>query len=214
MTPLAAIFGTCALLLCPGGHARSEPVRAFALLAQSSQNQPANAAQQDSAAQQEASPSDEKKPADQPAPQSSKPCREKAAPDSAEKANCPSSATAASGAKKHTPAHKAAANSGLAPAKTVVRHGSTNDAAVDLSPSGTEHRAPQTLQSTNQLLATSDANLKKLTGRQLSSGQQDTVNQIKSYMEQAKKAADSGDVQRAYNLAFKANLLSADLAGH
>ena len=66
---------------------------------------------------------------------------------------------------------------------------------------------------TDQLLASSDANLKKISGRQLSDGQQDTVKQIKSYMEQAKVAKDDGDVQRAYNLAMKANLLSAELAG-
>ena len=64
------------------------------------------------------------------------------------------------------------------------------------------------------MLATSETNLKKLDGRQLSANQQDTVNQIKSYMEQAKTAANSGDAQRAYNLAVKANLLSAELAGH
>jgi len=64
------------------------------------------------------------------------------------------------------------------------------------------------------LLATSDANLKKISGRQLNASQQDTVKQIKSYMDQAKKAATGGDVQRAYNLAVKANLLSAELAGH
>jgi len=40
------------------------------------------------------------------------------------------------------------------------------------------------------------------------------VKQIKSYMEQAKGAAKDGDVQRAYNLAVKANLLSAELAEH
>jgi hypothetical protein len=32
-------------------------------------------------------------------------------------------------------------------------------------------------------------------------------------MEQAKEAENDGDVQRAYNLALKANLLSAELAG-
>jgi len=96
----------------------------------------------------------------------------------------------------------------------VVRNGSTSDTAVALAPSGTQQQAPQTLQDTNQLLATSDANLKRISGRELSPGQQDTVTQIKSYMKQARSAADSGDLQRAYNLAYKANLLSADLAGH
>jgi len=74
--------------------------------------------------------------------------------------------------------------------------------------------ASRQIESTNQLLAASDTNLKKISGRQLSASQQDTVKQIKSYMEQAKAAATDGDVQRAYNLAVKANLLSAELAGH
>jgi hypothetical protein len=70
------------------------------------------------------------------------------------------------------------------------------------------------MESTNQLLATSDANLKKVSGRPLNASQQDTVKQIKSYIDQAKNAAKAGDAQRAYNLAVKANLLSAELAGH
>jgi len=63
-------------------------------------------------------------------------------------------------------------------------------------------------------LASSDENLKKIAGRQLSTSQQDTVKQIKTYMEQANAANKDGDVQRAHNLAVKANLLSADLVGH
>ncbi len=70
------------------------------------------------------------------------------------------------------------------------------------------------MDSTYQLLASSDANLKKISGRQLSANQQDTVKQIKSYMEQANTAAKDGDVQRAHNLAVKANLLATELVGH
>jgi len=73
--------------------------------------------------------------------------------------------------------------------------------------------ASQELNSTNQLLASAGANLKQIANRQLDDAQQDTVRQIKSYMEQAKTAAANGEVQRAYTLANKANLLSADLAG-
>jgi hypothetical protein len=39
-------------------------------------------------------------------------------------------------------------------------------------------------------------------------------NQIRSYMQQAKEASASGDLERAYNLAVKAHLLSNELAGH
>lgn len=67
---------------------------------------------------------------------------------------------------------------------------------------------------TYQLLTSSEANLKQVSGRQLSANQQDTVNQIKSYIEQANAAAKGGDLQRAHNLAVKANLLSTELAEH
>jgi len=98
-----------------------------------------------------------------------------------------------------------------APPKTVVRNGSTPDPNVALSASETPQQASRELQSTNQLLATTDDNLKKLSGRQLDSSQQDTVNQIKNYTQQARGALDSGDVHRAYTLALKANLLAGDL---
>ena len=83
---------------------------------------------------------------------------------------------------------------------------------MDLSPEPNSGQTAQ-LKSTNDLLTTSDENLKTISGRQLTASQQDTVRQIKSYMEQAKTAANDGDVQRAHNLAVKANLLSAELAG-
>jgi hypothetical protein len=94
-----------------------------------------------------------------------------------------------------------------------VRNGSTADPTVDLSPGPSPHASQQS-ESTKQLLASSEANLKKISGRTLSENQQDTVKQIKSYMEEANTATKDGDVQRAYNLAVKANLLSAELAGH
>lgn len=100
------------------------------------------------------------------------------------------------------------------PTKTVVRNGGTDDSSLNLSSGVSPQQASREADSTNKLLATSDVNLKKISGRQLSPSQQDTVKQIKSYMDQAKKAANDGDLQRAYNLAVKANLLSAELAEH
>ena len=74
-----------------------------------------------------------------------------------------------------------------------------------------DQQASQKLQHTNQLLSSTDANLKQIAPRQLSASQQDTVKQIKNYVDQAKVAVNKGDVERAYNLASKANMLSADL---
>jgi hypothetical protein len=66
-------------------------------------------------------------------------------------------------------------------------------------------------QSTTQLLAATDANLKQISSRPMNSSQQDSISQIRKYMEQAKAAEQAGDVERAYNLASKALLLSNDL---
>lgn len=85
---------------------------------------------------------------------------------------------------------------------------------MEISPSVNQQQASRQLQATNQMLAKTEANLKTIEGRQLNPTQQDTVKQIGSYMEQARTAAKGGDVQRAYNLAHKASMLSADLLAH
>jgi hypothetical protein len=83
---------------------------------------------------------------------------------------------------------------------------------VQIAPSVPGRQATKALHSTDQLLATTDANLKKLSAHTLTPAQEATVTQIKNYMDQSRKAADNGDPQRAYNLAHKANLLSTELA--
>lgn len=83
---------------------------------------------------------------------------------------------------------------------------------MDLAPGLTQKQASEQGQKTSDLLNATEGNLKKISMRQLDTAQQATVAQIKSYVEQAKAAANDGDLQRAYNLALKANLLSADLA--
>ncbi len=115
---------------------------------------------------------------------------------------------------KHGRKHKPATSPGPGSSKTVVRNGSTADPAVQISPSLSEEQASHQRQNTTQLLASTDANLKKMSGRQLSPNQQDMVNQIRKYMDQASAAADAGDLQRARNLAFKAHLLSDELVKH
>jgi hypothetical protein len=60
-------------------------------------------------------------------------------------------------------------------------------------------------------MAATTENLKKLQGRQLPASQQDTVNQIKQFMEQSKTAVAAGDLERGNNLATKARLLSDEL---
>ena len=64
---------------------------------------------------------------------------------------------------------------------------------------------------TSQLLATTDASLKSMTGLQLTPAQQGLLDQIHSYIRQSKQASDSGDLARAHTLAYKAHLLSDEL---
>jgi hypothetical protein len=154
-------------------------------------------------------------------------------PDSAGKKSAgktPSPAGVKKPSRKHKPAaqpgsaHPGSAQPGSAqpdsaqpgstPSKTVVRDGSTTDPRIQISPSVSEEQASHERQNTDQLLASTDANLKKVSGRPLNSSQQDLVNQIRNYVEQAKAASDARDLQRAHNLAFKAHLLSDELVKH
>ena len=93
-----------------------------------------------------------------------------------------------------------------------MRRGSTDEPTTKLSPSITDEQAARQRQNTNQLLVSTDASLQKLSGRQLTKDEQETVVQIRKFMEQVKIADAAGDLQRAYNLAVKAHLLSDALA--
>jgi len=62
------------------------------------------------------------------------------------------------------------------------------------------------------MLGATEENLKKIAGRKLSSNQQDVVNQIHQFMEQSKTATAAGDLNRARTLAWKAQMLSEELA--
>ena len=96
------------------------------------------------------------------------------------------------------------------PPKKVVRNGGSNEPAIQLVEGTTAQQAAQQ-HSIDELTAATNANLKKIEGRQLSSSQQDTVTQIKQFMEQSKAAVAAGDLERSHNLATKAHLLSDEL---
>ncbi len=97
------------------------------------------------------------------------------------------------------------------PSKVVVRQGGTTDPPVQLAGGQSKGQASQEKATANQMLESTDENLKKLEGRQLGSTEQDMVTQIKQYMEQAKTAVTAGDSDRARNLAWKAQTLSEEL---
>jgi len=111
----------------------------------------------------------------------------------------------------HKPLHKrktAETQSG----KVVVRNGGAKEGTPELAPGTTKEQQLHKRENTNQLLATTDSNLKSVAGRQLSPAQQSMMEQIRTYMSQSKAAADSGDLDRAHTLAYKAHLLSDELA--
>src|SRR5579863_2616186 len=215
--PLAAILGVC--LLLPGPQA-SIVVAATGLWqsAPSQEDQLGNSSPQGSPAQQA---TEQQKGADQssaPAqtPAAAPDCRENSQSGSTAKTDCKPKQSVKT--KKHHETHKAVAPAppapaGTTPEKKVVQNGGTAEPKVDLSSGANQQQASEQAKRADDLLTRSDANLKKISGRQLSASQEDTVKQIQSYIDQAKKAASDGDVQRAYNLAVKANLLSAELAG-
>jgi hypothetical protein len=111
---------------------------------------------------------------------------------------------------KHKAVPKKTADTG--PRRVVVRGGSTADSGGTLSRGLSNDEAAHQREKTAQLLQSTDANLKSMSGRQLTANQQDAVRQINSYMEQSKTATQDGDLQRARNLAEKARLLSDALS--
>ena len=215
---LAAILGTCLLLPwpCAGVLRASHLVNAW-------QSSPQENAQSDSSSQNSS---------DKPPANAKEPAAQSVTPKAPDAALPPCSANTQSGSnvnpgckpkaskttkaktahKTHTSTTPATTTPPGGPTKTVVRNGSEQEAAMELSPPVNKDKKEEQTKITQQLLAASDANLNKIAGRELNANQQDTVTQIKSYMEQAKGALED-DVQRAYNLALKAKLLSEELAG-
>jgi hypothetical protein len=92
-----------------------------------------------------------------------------------------------------------------------VRHGGTSEPSIQLAGGPVGDKASQERDNANQMLGSTEENLKKIAGKQLTSNQQDMVNQIRQFMEQSKSAVAAGDLDRARTLAWKAHLLSEEL---
>jgi len=93
-----------------------------------------------------------------------------------------------------------------------VRRGGTSEPNIQLAGGPVGEKASQQRESANQMLAATEQNLEKIAGRVLTAGQQDMVNQTRQFMEQAKAALAAEDFDRAGTLAWKAQLLSEELA--
>jgi outer membrane biosynthesis protein TonB len=94
--------------------------------------------------------------------------------------------------------------------KTAVKEGGDNAPSGQLSAGIPQGEATRQRQTAAQLRQNTENNLRSVT-RQLSSDEQAMVQQIRTYLAQSRTADNDGDIERAYNLAFKANLLSGEL---
>jgi len=122
-----------------------------------------------------------------------------------------------SAARKHrSPSHKPAdPPAGTEePRKIVVHRGGVREPVAQIIPGMSVEEARRQRQESEDLLVAADSDLKKLVDRNLNSNQQETVSQIRHFMEVARTALQDGDVRRAHTLAQKAQLLSDDLVKH
>ncbi len=94
------------------------------------------------------------------------------------------------------------------PEKIVVRKGGATEQSIQLAGGDQES---QKKKEANDLLGSTEENLKKISSIQLSPEQQDTVSQIKQFVNQSRDALAAGDLERGHTLAWKAQLLSEDL---
>lgn len=107
-------------------------------------------------------------------------------------------------------AGKSAADKPCPPAKKVVHNGGSDEPAIRLTGGTSAAQAAQQL-STEQLTSTAEANLKKISGRELKPNQKETVNQIEQFLQESKAASAAGNPELAHNFAQKAQLLSEEL---
>jgi hypothetical protein len=100
------------------------------------------------------------------------------------------------------------------PRKVVVREGGASEPAAQIAPGMTPAEAARERQNAEQLLGSTGVQLTGLAARTLDAPQQETVAQIRNYMDGARLALKDGDVRRANTLATKAHLLAEDLVKH
>jgi hypothetical protein len=97
------------------------------------------------------------------------------------------------------------------PSKVIVKQGGTAEPSIQLAGGAGGKQTSQGRDTAKEMLGTTEANLKQIAGRQLSSAQQDMVTQIRQFMEQSKAAVQDGDLDRARTFAWKAQVLSQEL---
>jgi hypothetical protein len=119
---------------------------------------------------------------------------------------------ATNSARRNPKRHKHATPApGDGPTKVVVRQGGASEPAAQIAPGMTPAEAVRERQNVERLLGATDDQLQMLAGRALEVKGQETVGQIRNYLDQARLALKEGDLRRANTLAQKAHLLSDDL---
>jgi outer membrane biosynthesis protein TonB len=100
------------------------------------------------------------------------------------------------------------------PRKIVIHQGGTSEPVAQILPGISPEEANRQRESAERLLDAAESSLQQLVARSLHPRQQDTVVQIRQYIDRARSALKESDPQRAHTLAQKAYLLSDDLAKH
>lgn len=131
-----------------------------------------------------------------------------AAPGSTSPSSAPSDPSAAGNASAPT---TSTAQANCPPAKVIVKQGGTAEPSIQLAGGAGSKQTSQEADTAKQMLGTTEANLKQIAGKQLTSAQQEMVTQIRQFMEQSKAASGDGDLDRARTLAWKAQVLSQEL---
>jgi hypothetical protein len=97
------------------------------------------------------------------------------------------------------------------PPKVVVRQGGTSEPAIQLTGGAAGAQKSEAQATAGPMIDATEENLKKLSARQLSATEQETITQIRQFITQSKTAVAAGDMERARTLAWKAQTLSDDL---
>ncbi len=97
------------------------------------------------------------------------------------------------------------------PPKTVVENTTKPaDSNVQITAEVPQGAANQRRQQAEDLLQAAESNLRRIS-RPLSDGEQAMQRQVRNFITQSRLAIQDNDIERAYNLANKANLLSQEL---
>jgi hypothetical protein len=95
--------------------------------------------------------------------------------------------------------------------KVVVRQGGVDEPSAQIVQGMTPEEAARQRQNTEQLLNSTNEALQRLSTHPLDAQQQETVSQIRNYINGARSALQESDFSRAGTLASKAHLLAEDL---